>query len=111
MAAITVGRVLSYLTDSIRTVSQAGTAARTSVAASVSDTLLVAANASRQALIIYNQSDSPLYVGYGVSAVSTSSFTLIVSANAEKELPGGFTGQIRGIWTVATGNARITEIS
>jgi hypothetical protein len=77
--------------------------------AAVSATLL-AANADRLKVMIYNDSTAALYIKYGVTASATS-FTILL-------LPGGFhveehyTGRIDGIWASdASGAARITEVT
>lgn len=93
-------------------IAQAGiTAARTFVSASVSDVLLVAANSSRIGLIVYNDSNSPLFIGLGTSTVTTDNFTLVISAHTERGWEYRFNGDIRGAWSIATGVARITEIT
>jgi len=86
-------------------------AAVTSVAGAVSSTTLLAANTSRKGFIIYNDSTAILYVKLGSSA-STSSFTYRLTPNGiVTESAFGYTGIITGIWTSATGNVRITELS
>ncbi len=87
---------------------RAATGTRTSVAAAAVDTLLLAANANRISCVIYNDSTAALYVGIGTTAASTSNFTFKLDAGGVYE-DYDFTGQIRGIWASATGNARITE--
>ena len=82
----------------------------TSVAAAVADTLLKAANDDRVELIVENDSaTADLYIKYG-SGASTSSFT-------KKLEPGDalaidtYTGVVHGYWSVASGNARVTEVT
>lgn len=86
-------------------------ATRTSVAAAVADTLLLAANATRLGATVHNDSTANLFLALGTAAASTTSYTTIVAPGAYYELPIRFTGQIRGIWSVATGNARVTELT
>lgn len=84
-------------------------ATESNVSASVSNVTLLVSNASRKTAMVYNDSTSDLYVKFGATA-STSSFTVKLVANAYYELPlPVYTGIIDGIWTVAVGNARITE--
>ncbi len=92
-------------------VDPSSTATRTTVPSSASDTLLIAANPDRKGLFIYNNSDSPLHTGLGTTPVSLSDSTLIISSRSGWSLPFNFTGEIRGIWEAATGDARITELT
>lgn len=87
------------------------TAVRTTVDSVTSDTLLIAANPARKGLFIYNNSDSPLHVGLGTTPVSLTDGTLIISSHSGWNIPFNFTGEIRGIWEAATGDARITELT
>lgn len=81
-----------------------------SVAGSASSVTILAANANRRVATVFNDSTSTLYLKYGSSA-STSSFTVLLTANAYYELPQPvYTGILTGIWLVATGNARVTEV-
>lgn len=82
----------------------------TSVAASASNVTLLASNANRLAATIYNDSNSALYLKLGATA-STTSFTVKMNRDDYYEVPGNYTGAIHGIWSVATGSARITELS
>lgn len=87
------------------------TCARSSVAALASDTLLLVANTSRRGATVYNDSTALLYLGLGATATSATSFTAQLPAGAYYEIPFGFTGEIRGIWASATGNARVSEMT
>lgn len=89
------------------------TATRSNVVAAVSDTSLLASNASRKGAIFYNDSTAILYLAYGSGAATTSSYSVQIPAQGYFELPPQpiYTGAIRGIWSSATGNARITELS
>jgi len=89
------------------------TAAKTSIVAAASDTSLLASNLGRKGALFYNDSTAILYLSYGSGAASTSSYTVQVPANGFFELPPPpvYTGAIRGIWSAANGNVRITEIS
>jgi len=82
----------------------------TSVAGSASSVQLLASNPYRLGAAIYNDSSADLYLKLGTTA-STSSFTVKMAANSYYEVPFSYTGEIDGIWSSATGNARITEIS
>lgn len=83
----------------------------TSVASSVSSVTLLALNTSRLGASIYNDSLQTLYLKLGATA-SAASFTVKISSNGYYELPTPvYTGIIDGIWDVASGNARITELT
>lgn len=87
----------------------AATAARTSVAAAVADTALLAADPTRLAATVYNDSTALLYVGYGATAVSTTNYSVQVPAGGYLEVPREFVAcVIRGYWAAANGYARIT---
>ena len=99
------------------TPSKPGTATQTSVAAANADTLLLSANASRLGAVIANDSSgSLLYVLLGTGAASASNFNYVLSPLQNGipgvlEVPFGYTGQIRGFWLAAIGNARISELT
>jgi hypothetical protein len=86
----------------------------TSVAAAVADTLLLAANKSRKAATVYNDSLATLYLKMG-SGASLTSFTVRVPSNGYYEVQSHgayvYNGALYGYWTVATGNARVTEVA
>lgn len=93
----------------------ANAATVTSVAGSASSVTLLAANAARISASISNDSTATLYAKFGATA-STSSFTVKIPANVYYEVPVGrdgkmYNGRIDGIWSVALGNARITEVA
>ena len=82
----------------------------TSVPAAVSDTILLAANSIRVGFAVTNDSSALMYLKLGAAA-SPTSYTVILEAGDYYEDPTGWTGTVHGYWTVATGNARVTEIS
>lgn len=94
-------------------------AIRSNVSAASSDTLLLAANDYRKGATIYNDSEAnSLYIGLGTTAVTASSFTVIVPPGGYWEMPFFFKGQLRGMWDtiagtppVLAGTARVTEFS
>lgn len=91
---------------------QPATSAVTSVANSVTNVTLLASNANRRMATIYNDDTAAaLYVKLGATA-STSSFTIKIAAGGYFELPlPCYTGIIDGIASVATGSARLTELT
>lgn len=90
---------------------QSTVATRTTVVSSASDLLLLASNANRLGVIIYNNSDSPLFVGLGATTVTLTNFTFVVSANSEYDFMFNFTGQLRALWETESGEAYITELT
>lgn len=92
-------------------VATSATATLTNVASSVVSQQLIASNTSRRGLTIYNDSTQSLYVKFGTTA-SSSSFTVILLTQAYYELPQPvFTGRIDGVWNLANGSARLTELT
>lgn len=90
------------------TTPSSNTGTTTNVAAVISSTVLIAANTSRKALTIHNESISVLYIGFGAT-VSTNNFSVKIPANSLWEMPTDYDGAIVGIWTLASGKALITE--
>lgn len=87
-------------------------ATRTTIPSSASDVLIASSNPSRLNLIIYNNSDAPLYIGFGTTPVSENNFTLFVPSQADREISHfSFVGEIRGAWKTASGEAYITELT
>lgn len=95
------------------TTAAATTGTRTSVSASASSVQLLASNASRKGYKVYNDSTAVLYLAEGSASASTTSYTvqLVAGAYYEASTLPLFTGVINGIWSSATGNARITELT
>lgn len=88
------------------------TGAQTSVAATVTtNTTLIAADATRKGLTIYNESTSVLFVLLGAGTESSSVYTVQIPANGYYEVPQGFAAlRASGHWVTANGNARITAV-
>jgi hypothetical protein len=83
----------------------------TSVAGSATSVQLLASTSGRKAAYFYNDSTADCYLKLGTTA-STSSFTVKMVSNSFYELPQPcYTGRIDAIWSSATGNIRITEIT
>lgn len=97
--------------DTVVIVNITATATRTTVEATTSDVLLLVANTSRIGAFIYNNSDAALLLGLGPVPVSTSDFMNLIPAQSGFEIPFNFTGELRGIWLAATGEAYITELT
>jgi hypothetical protein len=89
----------------------AGTTTLTNVSSSASSVQLLASREARRAFYIHNDSPNDLFVKFGTTA-STSSFTVKLLGGAFFEAPTDpiYTGRVDGIWSAASGAARITEI-
>lgn len=104
------GNLLTSTAGSLNVVQQAATGTLTNVASSATSVVILASNANRKAATVYNDSTQILYLKFGTTA-STTSFTAPLAAATYYEVPGGYTGEIDGIWASANGNARVTEIT
>jgi hypothetical protein len=83
----------------------------TSVAASASNVTLLTSNSNRLGATIWNESTTEtLYLKLGTTA-SLTSYSAQLFPSGYYEVPYGYTGRIDGIWTSASGNARITELT
>jgi hypothetical protein len=88
------------------------TATVSSVAGSATAVTLFAAGAGNDAAArtIRNDSTADLYVKFGASA-STTDHTVKLDPGAYYEVPAPvYDGLITGIWTSATGSARLTQV-
>lgn len=90
----------------------APTATLSNVSGSASNVTILAANANRKRVVIHNDSTATLYLKFGVTASATS-FTHKLIGGAVYESPSMpvYTGIIDGIWSSATGAARVTEFT
>lgn len=81
-----------------------------SVASSATSVTLIAANANRRSLTIFNNSTAILYVCFGATATQAGAKAPI-GAGGFYEMPTGqlYTGVVSGIWASANGNASIYE--
>lgn len=109
-------RILVDTAGNLRTRQLDGTPAHTSVAANLASVTLLAANTARKGFSIINDSTvaTTLYVAFAASATATTFYRKLFAGDSmvfpEGELPN-YTGIVTGIWTVATGSARITEFT
>jgi hypothetical protein len=111
---ISIGTEIEIKNDSgspIPTSVAARTPTTTSVASSATSVLLLAANANRKGLSIYNESTAILRISHSNPATATNHFATLQ--------PGGFygedqqaytTGAIYGIWSAANGTAQVREL-
>ena len=91
--------------------SRPATSTLTTVAASVVSVTLVASNAARRQAIIVNDGNKTLYVAFAATASTTAFTVLVPSHQTYHSLLNGYTGIITGIWDLANGSARVTEIA
>lgn len=87
------------------------TATTTRVAAAITSTQLLAANANRLNASIFNDSTDTLYVKYGTAASATSK-KFALKAGEYWEMPTGgtiHTGIIHGLWSGTNGAADVNE--
>jgi hypothetical protein len=89
----------------------ADTATLSNVTSANTSGTLLAANPSRVAAYVYNDSSAVLYLAFSSTAASTSNYTVQLAANAYYEFPQPiYTGIVLAIWASANGNARVTEM-
>lgn len=81
----------------------------TSVAAATTATTILLPNVERKGATIFNASNKVLYLLLGSGTVSETNYNVIMAANGYFEIPFGFTGQISGIWSGASGSALVGE--
>jgi hypothetical protein len=94
--------------DQTAPVSTTGT--HTNVASSATNVTLLAANAARRGATVYNDSTKDLYLKCAATA-STTSFTVIIGNGGFFPIPFGYTGIVDGLWSSASGSARIVEFT
>lgn len=89
---------------------KAASAAITQVASSATTTLLLASNANRRGVKLYNDSNQAAYVAFAATA-STSAFTIKMAPRSfyEMEFPI-YTGDISALWDSANGNMMVTAL-
>lgn len=90
------------------------TATETGVAASASSVTVLAANTLRKGAAVTNdQASATLYLRLSATAATAASggYTVILPGGAYYEVPYGYTGQITGIWSAATGFANVSELT
>jgi hypothetical protein len=106
------GLVVSFSPNSPITTTEARPSTNTtsSVAASLTNVTLLASNSARLGATIYNDSQALLYLKLSPPATLTD-FTVRLFPLSYYEVPFGFTGEIDGFWTRATGFARIGELT
>lgn len=86
---------------------------RTQVADSATAVALLAENSRRHGASIFNDSSAALFIGLGVTEVTTTNYTVKLVSGAYYETPYRYTGEVRGIWASDPndGGAKITEFT
>lgn len=84
-----------------------------SVSASTSAVTLFAATGGADIVgrMVFNDSTADLYLKYGAAASSTSVTVKIPAGGYWEAPPPAFDGLITGVWSSATGSARLTEVA
>lgn len=85
--------------------------AASSVASTNVDTVILAANAARKGVTVFNDSTAILYLLLANAVSSNAVYTVQIAAGGYYEVPFGYTGIIKGVWSAVNGAARVTEIS
>lgn len=93
---------------SISQVTKSSTVTPSTVASTVTSSVLLAANVARVGASIWNKSNNDLFVELGNTA-SINAYTVKISADGYYEVPFGYTGVIAGVWDAVDGNALIRE--
>ncbi len=87
------------------------TSSVTSVNGNAGNVQLLASTAGRRQATFYNESTGTLYLKLGTTS-SITSYTVQVPPSGYYELPlPCYTGEIDGIWSIANGAVRITELT
>lgn len=110
----TVSSVSVLKVDVVKTVggaaSSPATGTSSNIASSVTNVTVFASNSSAKGRTVFNDSTANLFLILGATASATS-FTIKIAAAGYYEVPYSYTGQVDGIWDVANGFARITELT
>lgn len=86
----------------------ATTAADSLVAVSLTAVQLLAANAARKCLSVYNATTGNLYIRLGATASLTD---WVVKLRPNDYYEQDYTGTVSGIWDAGSGNAQVCELS
>ena len=81
------------------------------VAQSTASVVVAIENTTRLGCTIHNDTAATMYLILGKEAAASTNFTVAMSSQAYYEVPYGYTGEIRGLWSGSgTGAARVTEL-
>jgi len=96
--------------DVVATIDAPDTGTITVVASVITDQTILAANANRKGVIIFNDSTSALRLALS-NVNATVSYSIVVAAGGTYLLGNGdYVGVIKGTWVTANGNALVTEL-
>ncbi|MGV3707605.1 MAG: hypothetical protein ACO1Q7_02110 [Gemmatimonas sp.] len=88
------------------------TGGRSDWSCSLTESQVIAANANRKGLVITNDGPATTYVLAAPGTASATNFTHKIAGDDSLVIdPGGYTGAIRAVSTVASGALRITEFT
>ncbi len=104
------GQVLAVTPFGSPSSNQPDTSITSSVASSMSNQVLLAANVDRLGATIHNDSSEHLLVKLGLVATLTD-FTVGMAPASYYEVPFAYIGAISGLWLAVNGAARITELT
>lgn len=89
----------------------ANAAVRTVVTASQSSVLFFAADPTRMMALIFNDSNSGIFVGLGSAPVTADDYTYFIASSTLWEVPEEFaSGEVHGMWSESEGKARLTAL-
>lgn len=101
--------VLSPNSPGLTATSSTGT--ESNVASSATDVTILASNTARKGASFFNDSGATLYLLNASGTSTTSLYSVQVGPGGFYEMPFGYTGVVKGFWTTAVGNARVTEFT
>ncbi|MCK9928811.1 hypothetical protein MXD62_16775 [Frankia sp. Mgl5] len=110
---VNVGRVVGIDSAGAASVRPraASTATLVNVSASLSSVTIRAANSARLGLIVVNDSTADLYLTFDGTTASTSNYSIKLPPGATYEMTIVVTTLITGVWSAASGTARVTELT
>lgn len=93
---------------------RSATSAQSSVTGAAADTTILASNANRLGATVYNEQaagGATLYLLLASGTSSVTNYSVQLGPSGFYELPFGYTGILKGIWSAASGAARVTEFT
>lgn len=91
--------------------SSTGTQSSVGATVTAGGATILAANAARDGATIWNDSTASLYLLLSTATISATLATVKVPPGGYYEVPSGYTGIIKGLWTAVNGSARVTEFT
>lgn len=89
---------------------RSATGTQSIVAGSATSVTVLASNANRLGASVHNDSTAILYLLLTTGGTASSTvYSVKLIADAYFEVPFNYTGDLKGIWASATGNARVME--